>query len=105
MFRFYSVPAWQLLDEKVRTVLLSKLDALPFKTTQPKRHAYIKSLLTVGIRREVAQREYLTELVTRFNAADKTDKTVKAKEKFRKARARDKFNTRSTPLPILESTH
>ena len=93
------------VDERIRTVLTSKLDALPFKTTQPKRAAYIKSLLTVGIRRETAQREYLDELTTRFNAADKTDRAVKVKERFRKARARDKFNTRSSPLPVLESTH
>jgi len=93
------------VDERIRTVLTAKLDALPFKTTQPKRAAYLKSLLTVGIRREVAQREYLEELTARFNAAPKTDQAVRVKERFRKARARDKFNTRSSPLPILESTH
>ena len=93
------------VEERVRTALTAKVDSLAFKTTQPKRHAYLKALLTVGIRRDVAQREYLAELVTRFNAADKTDKPVKAKETFRKARARAKFNNRSTPLPVLESTH
>jgi hypothetical protein len=30
---------------------------------------------------------------------------VKVKEKFRKARARAKFNGASSPLPILETTH
>jgi len=91
------------VDQRIRTVLTSKLDALAFKTTQPKRAAYLKSLLTVGIRREVAQREYLDELSARFNAAPKTDQAVKVKERFRKARARDKFNTRSTPLPIIDA--
>ncbi len=91
------------VDEKIRTVLTAKLASLPFATTQPKRAAYIKSLLTVGIRREVAQREYLDELTKRFEAAPKTDAAVKVKEKFRKARAREKFNTRSTPLPILDA--
>ena len=91
------------VDERIRTVLTSKLDSLAFKTTQPKRAAYIKALLTVGIRREVAQREYLDELTNRFKALDKTDKGIKVKERFRKARARDKFNTRSSPLPILDA--
>jgi hypothetical protein len=91
------------VDERIRTVVTSKLGSLTFKTTQPKRAAYIKSLLTPGIRREVAQREYLEELTTRFNALDKSDAAVTAKEKFRKSRARAKFNTRSSPLPILDA--
>jgi hypothetical protein len=93
------------VDERIRTVLTSKLASLSFAKTQPKRAAYLKSLLTVGIRREVAQREYLDELTVRFNAAPKTDAAVKVKEKFRKARARAKFNGASSPLPILETTH
>ncbi len=89
--------------ERVRTILAAQLDALTFKTTQPKRHAYLKALLT-GTPSDVAQSEYLAELVSRFNAADKTDKAIKAKEGSRKARARAKFSSRSTPLPILEAT-
>ena len=82
--------------------LNAKLDTLVFRTTQPKRIAYLKSLLTPGIRRELAQSDYFDELFARYAAVDKSDAAIGAKERFRKARARDKFKGLSTPLPVLE---
>lgn len=88
------------IGEKIRTTVLAKVDAL---RVQPKRLAYIRSLLTPGIRREVAQREYLAELTARYEAMPKTDQAVRTKERFRKARAREKFSGKSNPLPILDA--
>jgi len=88
--------------EKIRAVLTPKLAGLPWKATQPKRFAYLTALLTPGVRREVAQREYLTELTARFEAMPRTDQAVKAKERYRKARAREKFSGASNPLPVLD---
>jgi hypothetical protein len=90
---------------KIRTVLTAKLATLSFKTTQPKRAAYIKALLGAKPPEDDApvQTEYLTERVARFTAADKTDKAVSTKEAFRKKSAVAKFSGRSNPLPVLEA--
>jgi hypothetical protein len=90
------------IGEHIRTFLESKIGTLQPLAGQPARIEYIKQLLRPGVRREVAQRNYLAELTARFDQLPKTDQAVKAKERFRKARAREKFAGRSNPLPILE---
>ena len=88
--------------DRIRAVLNPKRDALPWKAAQPKRWAYLKALLTPGIRREATEREYLTELNARYERMPKTDQAIKAKERFRKARAREKVSGTSNPLPVLD---
>ena len=90
------------VDEHIRTILLGKLDSLTFRTTQPKRHAYIKALLTPGVGSEAAQAAYFEELLKRFAAADQSDAAVRTKVQLRKQRARALFHLPSNPLPVLE---
>jgi hypothetical protein len=90
------------IGEHIRTFLASKVGSLQPSDGQPARVAYIEQLLRPGVRREVAQRNYLAELTARFEQLPKADQAVKAKERFRKARAREKFSGRSNPLPILD---
>ena len=93
------------VQTKVRTVLTSKLGALTFATTQPKRAAYLRALLsaTPVATIDAIGAEYLTELVARFTAADKTDQTVLAKDALRKKLARAKFPNPANPLPVLDA--
>lgn len=90
------------LDELIRDRLNAKIDSLPFVSSHPARAAYIRALLKPGIRREAAQRAYVSELKDRYSAMDKKDKAVSAKERSRKARARDMFSGKSNPRPVLE---
>jgi hypothetical protein len=88
----------------IRTTVKAKVASMPWAATQPKRKAFVDALLTPGIRRETAQRDYFAELSVRYDKADKSITAVKAKERARKARAREMFdNPRSTPLPILDA--
>jgi hypothetical protein len=87
----------------IQKTVKAKVASMPWAASQPKRKAFVEALLTPGVRRDVAQREYLAELSARYDAADKSATAVKAKERFRKARAREMFdNPRSNPLPILD---
>ena len=87
--------------EHIRAAVKASVDAMPWVAAQPMRKAYVDALLTPAIRREAAQRDYLTELGTRFDAMDKSITAIQAKESFRKSQARKMFPNASTPLPIL----
>jgi hypothetical protein len=92
------------VQAKVRTVLQSKLAALSFAKTQPKRAAYLKALLTTpAVDTDAVEAEYLTELTARFVAADKSEAAVKLKEAARRAQARKMFPSDANPLPVLDA--
>lgn len=87
--------------EHIRAAVKASLASMPWAATQPMRKAYVEALLTPGIRRESAQRDYLTELSSRFDEMDKSILAIRAKESFRKSQAAHMFPNASTPLPIL----
>lgn len=90
------------VQAKVRTVLQAKLPSLSFAKTQPKRAAYLKALLTTpAVDTDAVEAEYLSELVARFAAADKSEPAVKTKEAFRKKEARKMFPGDANPLPVF----
>lgn len=88
--------------EHVRRTLAERLDSLPSLGATPKRTAFVRALLTPGIRRDVAEREYHEELATRYAARDKSERAVKAIERARKTKVRAMFPGRSTPMPLLD---
>jgi hypothetical protein len=97
----------EALSKHVRSVVRRKLEEAPFKTlasTQPKRFLYLTALLDErpGQARIKAEEEYNAELTERYEAMEKGETEIKAKERFRKARIREKFRRSSRPLPVLD---
>jgi hypothetical protein len=87
--------------EHIRAAVKASVPSMSWVASQPMRKAYVDALLTPGVRREEAQRNYVTELGTRFDAMDKSIAAIQKKESFRKSMARQMFPNASTPLPIL----
>ncbi len=91
------------VEAHIRGIVKANVASAPWREVNPKRKAYVDALLTSGVRREEAQRDYFAEVSERFDKLDTSLEGVKKKERFRKARAREMFdNPRSNPLPILE---
>lgn len=92
----------RLVHERVRTTVLAEADTLPFAATQPKRLAYLKALLSTGIRRDVALREYVGEVSGRWGGLDKSERAIKATERERKKELRAMYPRASNPMPRLD---
>ncbi len=90
------------VHDRIRATVLAEADALPFAATQPKRLAYLKALLTPGIRRDVALREYLAELAARWAGLDQSERAIKATERERKRDLRAMYPRASNPMPRLD---
>ncbi len=88
------------MEDHVRKTVASKVDSLGI--TRPAQLTFIKALLTPGIRREVAQRDYVAELTARYNAMAKDETDAEKKDRDRKVLLKKKFAGRSNPLPILK---
>lgn len=90
--------------ERLRTYLLSRAEEATFKTTQPRRYAYLVALLQPEpslTALDEAFAEYAAELAARFETMKGDLARVETRDQARKDRARRMFPGASSPLPVL----